>query len=169
MKILGVTGWKNCGKTTLVSRLVVELTARGYSVSTVKRTHHNVDLDRPGTDTFKHREAGAQEVIFASDKRYAIMREFREEPMTLEAMIARLDPVDIVVVEGFKFETHAKIECHRQGGELPLIAADNDTVIAVATDVPIEAPVPLLALDDIPDITDFALAKLGLPKEGPAQ
>lgn len=162
MKILGVTGWKNCGKTTLVSRLVQDLKARGYSVSTVKRTHHSVDLDQPETDTFLHREAGAQEVILASDKRYAIMRELRDGPMSLEDMLSRLAPVDIVIVEGFKSARHPKIECHRQGAELPLIASTNDTVIAVATNCPIDAPVPLLALDDIPDISDFALTKLGL-------
>jgi len=169
MKILGVTGWKNCGKTTLVSRLVQELKARGFSVSTVKRTHHAVDLDQPETDTFLHREAGAQEVILASDKRYAIMRELRDGPMSLPDMLARLAPVDIVIVEGFKSEAHAKIECHRHGAQLPLIARDNDTVIAVATDRPIDAPVPLLALDDVPDIADFALAALDLPKAGSAQ
>lgn len=163
MKLFGVTGWKNTGKTTLVSRLVTEISARGYRVSTIKRTHHAVDLDAPHTDSFKHRTAGAQEVMLASDKRYAILREL-DTPMPLTEMLTRLKPVDLVLVEGFKSEPHAKIECHRAGCEWPLAAVGNSSVIAVATDAPIEAPVPLLAIDDIPDIADFVLDQVGLER-----
>ena len=163
MKVFGVTGWKNNGKTTLVARLVAEITSRGYTVSTIKRTHHGVDLDSPGTDTFKHRQSGANEVMLASDARYAILKELSEPP-SLADLIARLNPVDLVLVEGFKSEAHDKIECHRKGGERPLICENNKSVVAVATDAPIDAPVPLLAMDDIIDIADFVLAKVGLEK-----
>ncbi|CUJ04082.1 molybdopterin-guanine dinucleotide biosynthesis protein B [Cognatishimia activa] len=163
MKVFGVTGWKNNGKTTLVAKLVAEITSRGFTVSTVKRTHHSVDLDTPGTDTFKHRQSGANEVMLASDARYAILKELSEPP-SLAHMISRLSPVDLVLVEGFKSESHDKIECHRKGGERPLICESNTSVVAVATDAPIDAPVPLLAIDDIVDIADFVLAKVGLEK-----
>jgi len=164
MKVFGVTGWKNSGKTTLVSKLVTEIKARGYSVSTIKRTHHNVDLDQPGTDSFKHRSAGAQEVVLLSDNRYALLREL-PEPISLPAMIERLDPVDLVLVEGFKAGAHAKIECHRAERERPLISQDNTSIVAIASDTAVDTSLPVLDLNAIADVADWVLNHMNLPKE----
>ncbi|MBL6613758.1 MAG: molybdopterin-guanine dinucleotide biosynthesis protein B, partial [Reyranella sp.] len=113
-KVIGVTGWKNAGKTTLVERLVAELVRRGLRVNTVKHAHHSVDVDQPGRDSWRHRQAGATEVAVVGGHRYAIMRE-QEEP-TLAEVLARLSPADVVVIEGYKREPHPKIEV-RAGGE----------------------------------------------------
>lgn len=163
MKVFGVTGWKNAGKTTLVAKLVTELTARGLRVSTIKRTHHNVDLDRPGTDSFAHRSAGAEEVMLTSDQRYAILKEMPPgEPPKLADLLARMAPVDLVLVEGFKHEAHAKIECHRAGGPLPLIAESNETIKLIATDAALNTPVPQIDINAITDIADFVMREVGL-------
>jgi len=135
VKVFGVIGWKNSGKTTLVERLVAEITARGLTVSTIKHAHHSVDVDQPGRDSFRHREAGAHEVILASPRRMALMRELRGAPEPgLADLLARLTPVDLVLVEGFKRETHAKIEAHRRATGKALIASGDKTVLAVASD-----------------------------------
>lgn len=163
MKVFGVTGWKNSGKTTLVSKLVTEISERGYTVSTIKRTHHNVDLDTPGTDSFAHRNAGAQEVMLASDKRYAILKEMSDTvPPKLSDLIDRLVPVDLVLIEGFKNEPHPKIECHRGGCEMPLIASGNDTVKLIATDEALESLIPQIDLNRIDEIADFVMDQTGL-------
>ncbi len=164
MKIYGVTGWKNAGKTVLMERLVAEFTARGVTVSTVKHAHHDMDIDQPGRDSHRHREAGAREVLVASPKRWALMHELRgaDEP-PLEDLLARLSPVDLVLVEGYKQAPHPKIEAHRSGTEKPLIATGNDTIRAVASDGPLEGlHVPRLALDDASAIADFIARDLDL-------
>lgn len=163
MRVYGVTGWKNAGKTGLMERLVAEFTARGMSVSTIKHAHHAVDVDQPGTDSYRHREAGAREVVLASAKRFAVMHELRdaEEP-TLEALIARLAPVDLVLVEGYKRALHPKIEAYRAAAGHPLIAPESASIRAVAADCEVEAPCPVLPLDDTGAIADFILADLGL-------
>ncbi|SHH28886.1 molybdopterin-guanine dinucleotide biosynthesis protein B [Cognatishimia maritima] len=165
MKVFGITGWKNSGKTTLVTKLLREISGRGYTVSTIKRTHHNVDLDSPGTDSFKHREAGAQEVMLASDQRYAIMKELITRA-SLPDLIARMAPVDLLLVEGFKTEPHPKIECHRDGGKQPLISAGNQTIVAVATQTQIDIAVPQLDLDNVQQIADFIIEHVGLTGGG---
>ncbi|MDT8343606.1 MAG: molybdopterin-guanine dinucleotide biosynthesis protein B [Thermohalobaculum sp.] len=165
MKVYGVIGWKNAGKTTLVERLVAEICARGYSVSTLKHTHHLVDLDRPGKDSYRHRMAGAQQTVLASSSRWALMTELRGAPEpALEALIARLDPVDLVIVEGWKRDRHPKVEAWRAETGQPLIALGDPTVRAIATnDRPPEGHGrPLIGLDDIPAIADFVLADVGL-------
>lgn len=163
MRVYGVTGWKNAGKTGLMERLVAEFTARGMSVSTIKHAHHAVDVDQKGTDSYRHREAGAREVVLASAKRFAVMHELRdaEEP-TLEALIARLAPVDLVLVEGYKRAPHPKIEAYRAAAGHPLIAPESASIRAVAADCEIKAPCPVLPLDDTGAIADFILADLGL-------
>ncbi|MEM6905618.1 MAG: molybdopterin-guanine dinucleotide biosynthesis protein B, partial [Pseudomonadota bacterium] len=109
MNVYGVVGWKNAGKTTLVERLVAEITARGLSVSTIKHTHHGVDVDQPGKDSHRHREAGARQVILASGARWALMTELRGQPEApLEALLGQLAPVDLVIVEGYKRDAHPK-------------------------------------------------------------
>ncbi|TPE49356.1 molybdopterin-guanine dinucleotide biosynthesis protein B [Amaricoccus solimangrovi] len=166
MRVYGVTGWKNSGKTTLVERLVAELVARGFTVSTVKHAHHGFDLDRPGKDSHRHREAGAGQVLVASARRWALMTEVgsaREPP--LPDLLARLDPVDLVLVEGYKRDRHPKIEARRRETAQDLIAAGDPTIEAVASDAPLPGlDRPVFDLDDIATIADFILARLGLPR-----
>ena len=114
MRVYGVTGWKNSGKTTLVERLVAEITGRGLAVSTLKHAHHAFDVDRPGKDSYRHRAAGARQVLVASSRRWALMSELRGAPEPpLAELLARLDPVDLVLVEGWKRDRHPKIEARR--------------------------------------------------------
>lgn len=163
MKLYGVTGWKNAGKTGLMERLVAAFVAEGLTVSTIKHTHHGVDLERPGTDTHRHRVAGAREVILASDARYAILHELRDEPEPpLDALLTRLDPVDLVLVEGFKASPHPKIEAHRAAAGHPLIAAGDPTVRAVASDVALALDRPVFDLNDTASIAGFIRKELGL-------
>ncbi len=163
MKVFGITGWKNSGKTTLTERLVEELTNRGLSVSTIKHAHHSVDVDQPGKDSFRHRAAGAGEVILASAYRWAIMHELRgaQEP-TVAELLAKLSPVDIVLIEGFKQNRHAKIEASVRP-DRPLIARGDTSIKAVAAGHDVgDIAVPVLDIDDIPKIADFVLKEVGL-------
>lgn len=159
MRVIGVVGWKNNGKTTLVVRLIEHLTERGLRVSTVKHAHHSVDLDQPGKDTWRHRQAGAGEVILATGRRWILMHELREESEPpLMALLAKLAPADLVIVEGFKGTSLPKIEVHRGERGTDLIARDDRDVVAVAADVPLEGlEVPVLHLDDIAAIAHVAL------------
>ena len=156
MKVYGIIGWKNSGKTSLMERLVAALTARGLTVSTVKHVHHDVDLDQPGKDTFRHRAAGASEVILASAHRFALMHEHRGPEPALAAILARLKPVDLVLVEGYKRDTHPKIEVFRADAGHALIQPTDPFTRAVATDAAI-APlsVPILDLNDTEAIARF--------------
>lgn len=159
----GIVGWKNNGKTGLVERLVAEFTARGLTVSTIKHAHHAADVDTPGTDSHRHRQAGASEVILASGARVAIMQELRDAPEpTLEELVSRLSPVDLVLVEGFKAERHPKIEAHRAEAGKPLIAPDDPTVRAVASNTDLDLDRPVLSLDDTARIADFIAQELDL-------
>ncbi len=163
MKVYGVIGWKNSGKTSLMERLVANITARGFSVSTVKHVHHDVDLDQPGKDTFRHRQAGAREVVLASRERFALMVEHRGPEPDLSAVLARLAPVDLVLVEGYKRDSHQKIEVWRAETGQTLIQPGDPLIRAVATDAPdIAASVPILDLNDTQAIADFILAETGL-------
>ena len=160
MQVFGIVGWKNNGKTTLLVRLVEHLTAAGYRVSTVKHAHHEVDLDQPGKDTWRHREAGAAEVVLATARRWAIVHELRGEPEPpLPALLARLTPVDLVLVEGFKRFPHPKIEVHLQARGTPLLARDDPTIVAVASDAPVDdLSLPRFDLDEVPAIAAFILS-----------
>ncbi|MGH1464384.1 MAG: molybdopterin-guanine dinucleotide biosynthesis protein B [Cognatishimia sp.] len=159
MKVFGVTGLKNAGKTGLMERLVTEISHRGYAVSTIKRTHHNVDLDVPGTDSVRHRAAGAQEVMLASDQRFALMREHQNPtPPRLADLIARLAPVDLVLVEGFKSETHPKIECFRASTQHRLLSPENSSIVAVAADAAVVSDLPQFDLNDTQAIATFVIA-----------
>ncbi len=165
MRIFGITGWKNSGKTTLMERLVAEFCSRGVSVSTIKHAHHNVDVDQPGKDSHRHRQAGAQEVILASSARWALMHELRndQEPPLTE-LLAHLAPVDLVLIEGYKAEDHTKIEAALSPAKQPLLALSDPRILAVASDyVPSALAVPTLDINDIPSIADFIAAKTGLP------
>lgn len=164
MKVYGVIGWKNAGKTSLMERLVAEITRRGFSVSTIKHVHHDVDLDQAGKDSFRHREAGAHEVVLASAKRFALMREHRGPEPDLTDVLARLAPVDLVLVEGYKRDAHPKIEVFRTAAGHALIQPNDPLVRAVATDA-IDLPtltVPQLDLNNTAEVADFILAEVGL-------
>jgi molybdopterin-guanine dinucleotide biosynthesis adapter protein len=163
MKVYGIIGWKNAGKTSLMERLVAEITERGFSVSTVKHVHHAVDLDQPGKDSYRHRAAGAREVVLASAQRFALMVEHRGPEPDLASVIARLAPVDLVLVEGYKRDTHAKIEVYRAETGHDLIQPGDPTVRAVASDANLAAvSVPVLDLNDTAAIADFVLREVGL-------
>ena len=163
MIIFGVTGWKNNGKTTLVERLVTEITARGYVVSTIKHAHHAFDVDHKGRDSYRHREAGAQEVLVGSGTRWALIHELRGAPEpTMDELLARLSPCDLVLVEGYKRGPHPKIEAYRAEAGEDLIARDDDTIRLIATDTPLDIDRPQLELDDISAIADFVLRDVGL-------
>ncbi len=164
MKIFGVVGWKNNGKTGLMERLVAEITARGFSVSTIKHAHHRFDVDHQGKDSYRHREAGAREVLLASSHRWALMHELRDEDEpSLERLLVRMAPVDLVLIEGYKRDSHAKIEAHRAETGKSLIADEDDTVIAIASDTPLPGQGrPVFDLDDTGAITDFILEYVGL-------
>lgn len=164
MKLWGVVGWKNSGKTGLMERLVAEFTARGLVVSTIKHAHHTVDIDQPGKDSWRHRQAGAQEVILSTGKRWALMHELRDAPEpALEDLVARLSPCDLVLVEGYKRDGHPKVEAHRAATGQPLLAPGDPTIRAVASDAaPDPAGRPLFHLDDTSAIADFIAAALEL-------
>lgn len=163
MRLYGVVGWKNAGKTGLMERLVTEITGRGFSVSTVKHAHHVFDVDQKGKDSYRHRTAGATEVLLASRKRFALMHELREEAEpTLEALLAKLSPVDLVLVEGYKRDTHPKVEAFRAETGNPLIAKDDPTIRAVASDTAMTLDRPVYNLDDTTAIADFILSEVGL-------
>ncbi|MBM1555987.1 molybdopterin-guanine dinucleotide biosynthesis protein B [Sulfitobacter mediterraneus] len=163
MKLFGVVGWKNAGKTGLMERLVTEITGRGITVSTVKHAHHSFDVDHPGKDSFRHRTAGASEVLLASGNRFALMHELRgaKEP-SLAELLTRLSPVDLVLIEGYKRDEHPKVEAHRAVTGNPLIAPGDPTVRAVAADVPLDLDRPVFDLNDTASIADFILSEVGL-------
>lgn len=163
MRVFGVIGWKNSGKTSLMERLVSEITGRGFSVSTVKHVHHTVDLDQPGKDTYRHRQAGATEVVLASADRFALMREHRGPEPDLRAVLARLAPVDLVLVEGYKRDSHEKLEVWRRETGHQMIQPGDPLVRAVATDADVGAlGVPVLDLNDTAQVADFVLDQVGL-------
>ncbi|MGR3634858.1 MAG: molybdopterin-guanine dinucleotide biosynthesis protein B [Shimia sp.] len=162
-RIYGVVGWKNAGKTGLMERLVAEITARGFSVSTVKHAHHTFDVDQPGKDSHRHRTAGAREVLLASGARWALMHELaKEEEPPLELLLSKLAPVDLVLVEGYKRDAHPKVEAFRAETGNPLIAPDDPTIRAIAADEPVTSDRVVFDLNDTSVIADFVLSEVGL-------
>jgi molybdopterin-guanine dinucleotide biosynthesis protein B len=159
MRIIGLAGWSGSGKTTLIKKLIPRLLARGIAVSTLKHAHHGFDLDQPGKDSFFHRTAGATEVIISSAKRWAILHELREQPeWDLAALVGKMSPVDLVLVEGFKRDAFPKLEIHRIANGKPLIHPEDPHIVAVASDSALpQAKVPVIDLDDIEAIADLLL------------
>jgi molybdopterin-guanine dinucleotide biosynthesis protein B len=159
MRIIGLAGWSGSGKTTLIKKLIPRLIARGIAVSTLKHAHHGFDLDQPGKDSFFHRTAGATEVIISSAKRWAILHELREQPeWDLAALVGKMSPVDLVLVEGFKRDAFPKLEIHRIANGKPLIHPEDPHIIAVASDSALPAAiVPVVDLNDIEAIADLLL------------
>ncbi len=166
MRIIGLAGWSGSGKTTLVTKVIPVLVRRGVKVATVKHAHHDFDTDQPGKDSWLHRQAGASEVAIVSSRRWAVVHELGDEPEPpLAAMLAKLGPVDLVIVEGFKRHRHPKLEVYRAVVGKPLLHPDDDCIVAIATDAPLrEAQVPVLMLDDIESIANVLQAE-ALPLE----
>jgi molybdopterin-guanine dinucleotide biosynthesis protein B len=158
MKTMGFAGWSGSGKTTLLINLIPILKKRGISVSTIKHAHHGFDIDRPGKDSHRHRVAGAKEVLISSGSRWALMHENREEDEAdLDLLLTRLTPVDLVLVEGFRGQPHAKIEVYRDSvGKPPLFPAD-EHIVAIATDAPVAADLPVLDLNNVEQVADFII------------
>jgi len=163
-RIIGLAGWSGAGKTTLIIKLIPALKARGFSVSTLKHAHHKFDIDKPGKDSYQHREAGATEVLIASSKRWALMHEGPDgEDPKLGDLLPHLGAVDFILVEGFKHEAHAKIEVHRAANEKPLLFPEDATIRALASDLDPAAnaltnsSLPCAHLDDTQAIVDLVL------------
>lgn len=156
--IIGITGWKNSGKTTLTEKLVAELVRRGYRIATVKHAHHEFDIDHEGRDSFRHRKAGASEVAIVSSRRWAIIHELegQSEP-PLHEVLARLSPCDLVIIEGYKREGHAKIEVRRRDArDVSPLAPTDSSIIAIASDIAIaDTSLPVFNVDDAAAIADF--------------
>lgn len=158
--VIGLAGWSGAGKTTLLTRLIPELNRRGASVSTIKHAHHAFEIDRPGKDSHVHRQAGATEVLVSSSRRFALIHELRDSPEpSLPELLAKLSPVDLVVVEGFKRSAHPKIEVHRAANGRPYLYPDLQDIVALATDAapPDGTIVPVMHLDAVGAIADAAL------------
>ena len=164
MKIFGVVGWKNSGKTGLIERLVDVISSKGFSVSTIKHAHHTFDIDQVGKDSYRHRKAGAQEVILSSRNRWALMRELRGSPEPdLKTLIKRLSKVDLVLIEGFKSDNHLKIEAHRKETSQSLISIEDKTIIAVASNSGEKiTELPIFDLNNTDEIARFILSKVEL-------
>ncbi len=166
MRIVGLAGWSGSGKTTLVTSVIPVLVRRGLKVATIKHAHHGFDIDQPGKDSWLHREAGASEVAVVSSRRWAIVHELGDEPEPpLGDVLAKLSPVDLVIVEGFKRYAHPKLEVYRAAVGKPLLHPDDDCIVAIATDAPLkEAQVPVVMLDDVESIANILQAEAA-PRE----
>ena len=165
MKVFGLAGWSGSGKTTLMVKLIPALVTRGLTVSTVKHAHHGFDLDRPGKDSHRHRQAGASEVMVGSARRWALMHELRDEAEPTAAdLIAAMTPVDLVLIEGFKRERHEKLEVQRPAVGKPLLCRDDPRIVAVASDE--DLPDRTLPCSDLPrlDLPRLDLPRLDLPR-----
>lgn len=162
-KVFGIAGFSGSGKTTLIEQLIPRLTARGLKVSVIKHAHHGFDIDRPGKDSYRHREAGASEVMLTGAQRWALLHELRDEPEpTLDEYLAHFSPCDLVLVEGFKNEPVPKLEVYRPANGKPPLWPENPNVVAVATDEPITTHLPVLDLNDFDAITAFVVTTLDL-------
>jgi molybdopterin-guanine dinucleotide biosynthesis protein B len=160
--VMGIVGWSGSGKTTLIARLIPELVAMGLRVSTIKHAHHGFDIDQPGKDSFVHRAAGAAEVLVTSARRWALMHELRDEAEpSLADLLARMAPVDLVLVEGFKRLGHRKIEVFRAAVGKPLLQPEDPSIVAVASDGVLDVTVPVLELADIGAVARFVAAEAG--------
>ena len=165
MKIFGLAGWSGSGKTTLIRKLIPALVARGLRVSTLKHAHHAFDIDQPGKDSYEHRMAGAAEVLVSSASRFALMHELRGAPEpSVEELVTRMTPVDLLIIEGFKHHGHDKLEIYRAALGKSLLAPNDPYIAAVASDAFVPGlRVPVLGLDDIDAIAAFVIAHCKLP------
>ena len=164
MKVFGLVGWSGSGKTTLIKKLIPEITGRGISVSTMKHTHHKFDIDKPGKDSYEHRQAGATEVLVVSDRRWALMHEVRDEPLPqMEDLISKITEVDLLLIEGFKTHGHTKLEVFRPSLGKEMRSLEDSSVVAIASDEDVpQANRPVLDLNDISAVADYILIHCGL-------
>ena len=163
MKIFGIAGYSGSGKTTLIEKLIPLLTARGLKVSLIKHAHHTFDVDQPGKDSFRHRHAGCGEVLISSSRRWALMHELRGVPEpTLQELIKRLSPCDLVLIEGFKHEPVPKLEIHRSAVSEPWLFPHDPHIIAVASDQRADTRLPQFNIDDVVAIAGFVAQHVGL-------
>ena len=174
MRVFGLAGWSGSGKTTLLTRLLPALIQRGVSVSTIKHAHHAFDVDQPGKDSYRHREAGATQVMVSSEKRWALMHELRGGPEpSLDQLLRHMSLVDLVIVEGFKRAAVPKLEVYRAEIGKPLLAQEDNDIIAIASDLPVAGlgRLPRFALDDVGTIADFIIdhLRIAVPDRGAAQ
>lgn len=163
MKVFGFAGWSGSGKTTLIEQLIPRFGARGVRVSLLKHAHHNFDIDTPGKDSYRHRHAGAHEVLVSSEKRWALMHELRDEPeWSLEQLIQNMTPVDLLLVEGFKRYPQPKLEVFRHDNGKPRLYLDDPHIVGVATDTRFDTGLPQFGLTDYDALTEFILQFNGL-------
>jgi molybdopterin-guanine dinucleotide biosynthesis protein B len=164
--MIGLAGWSGSGKTTLITKVLPVLIGRGLKVSTLKHAHHGFDLDQPGKDSFMHRAAGASEVVISSAKRWAVLHELRDEPeWDMPALLQKIAPVDLVLVEGYKRESFPKIEIYRATNGKPLLHDEDKFIVAIATDTPLpDVKLPVIDLNDIEAVAD-ALLRHAVPLE----
>ena len=163
MKVFGIAGYSGSGKTTLLEKLIPQFTARGLKVSVIKHAHHGFDIDRPGKDSYRHREAGATEVLLSCNDRWALMHERRDEgEISLDELLSRLAPCDLVLIEGFKQEPVPKIEVFRPENSKPPLFPERKDIYAIATNTQLETTLPCIGLDDVASITDFIIDHLKL-------
>jgi molybdopterin-guanine dinucleotide biosynthesis protein B len=159
MRIIGLAGWSGSGKTTLLAKVIPSIVARGLKVSTLKHAHHAFDVDQPGKDSHTHRMSGASEVLVSSANRWALVHELRgAAELTLEALLGKLSPVDLVLVEGYKRQPHPKLEVYRASLGKPPMHPDDPAIIGIASDQPLPAaPIPVIDLDDVERVTEFLI------------
>lgn len=163
MKAIGFIGYSNTGKTTLIEKLIPLFGARGLRVAAIKNAHHGFDMDRPGKDSYRYREAGAAQVLIATGLRWALLTETPQRAATLEELLAELAPCDLVIIEGFKSEGQIpRIEVRRRTNTEPPIWPHDPNVIAVATDQPLDTTLPQLDLNDATKIAAFIADRLQL-------
>lgn len=167
MKVFGFAGYSGSGKTTLIEKLIPLLVAQGLKVSLIKHTHHDFSIDQPGKDSYRHRAAGCSEVMVTSSYRWALVHELRDEPEPgLKEQLARLAPCDLVLVESFKNEEIAKLEVHRTAIGKALLFPHDPNIVAIASDLPLEASIPQFRLDQPEKIAEHILQQTGLTKNG---
>ena len=165
MKTIAIAGYSGSGKTTLIEKVIPCLVMEGFTVSLIKHAHHEFDIDQPGKDSYRHRTAGATEVLISSSNRWALMHELRGAPeASLEEQLKHFSPCDVVIVEGWKHQSMPKIEVHRKLADKPLLFVDDPNVIAVATDETLATGLPQFSLDDAEGVARFIIQYLGLRK-----
>jgi molybdopterin-guanine dinucleotide biosynthesis adapter protein len=165
MRVIGLAGWSGAGKTTLLTRLIPLFRQQGLRVSVIKHAHHDFDIDVPGKDSWRHRQAGAEEVLVASGQRWALMHELREAPEPgLPELLAKMSRVDLVVVEGFKSEPYRKIEVHRAANGKAYLFPDDPGIVGIAADAALQTALPVAHLDDIPAIAAM-MQRAAIPVE----
>jgi len=165
MKIFGFAGWSGGGKTTLIEQVIPRFVHAGLKVSLIKHAHHRFDVDHPGKDSYRHRAAGCTEVLVASGERWALMHEMHGEPeVTLDEQIARISPCDLLLIEGYKYYPLPKLEIYRAANGKPLLHPEDEHIVALATDTPVECRLPQFGLEDYDAIAAFVLDTLELKR-----